>query len=339
MQDTRPIILVVDDATENIDILKEILREDYQVRFASSGEMALEVAQKTRPALILLDVLMPGLDGYQVCRQLKANPSLKWIPVIFVTAMGDDVDEARGFAAGAVDYIIKPVSPVIVKSRVRTQLALADVQRNLTAMVDERTRQLQETQHEIIRILGRAAEFKDNETGMHVLRMSKLSWLIGQALGLDPRELHLLEAAAPMHDVGKIGIPDHILGKPGPLSPAERGIMQEHAKMGSKIIGPQTSELLQTATIIASEHHEKWDGTGYPQGLAGSQIHLFARIVAVADVFDALTSKRPYKEAWPLTEAVALLQRESGHHFDPQVVTAFLSVLPQIQALVSEYSE
>jgi putative two-component system response regulator len=336
-QDARSIILVVDDTPENIDVISGILKTDYQVRFATSGTMALQVVQKVRPDLILLDVMMPQMDGYQVCRALKANPSWRWIPVIFVTALSEDVDEAYGFEVGAVDYITKPVSPLIVKSRVRTHLTLADVQKDLAAMVEKRTVELNATQHEIIRILGRAAEYKDNETGMHVLRMSKICYLIGQAYGLDPRELHLLETASPMHDIGKIGIPDHILGKPGRLDVKERAIIEQHAKIGSNIIGPQTSELLRMATIIADQHHEKWDGTGYPLGLRGEEIHLFPRIVAVADVFDALTSRRPYKEAWNFEDAVELIQQERGRHFDAEVVDKFISVLPQIRLIVKDF--
>jgi len=336
-KDTRSIILVVDDTLENIDVISGILKQDYQVRFATSGAMALQVVQKVRPDLILLDVMMPQMDGYQVCQALKANPSWRWIPVIFVTALSDDVDEAYGFEVGAVDYITKPVSPLIVKSRVRTHLTLADVQRDLAAMVRERTAELSETQHEIIRILGRAAEFKDNETGMHVLRMAKICYLIGQSYGLDPRELHLLEAAAPMHDVGKIGIPDYILGKPGRLDVEERVIIEQHPQIGANIIGPQKSELLQMATVIADQHHEKWDGSGYPLGLRGEEIHLFSRIVAVADVFDALTSKRPYKEAWKFEDAVEQIAKERGKHFDPEVVDKFVSVLPQIRCILQDF--
>ena len=331
--DTRQTVLVVDDTKENIDVLNGILKHDYRVRFATSGAMALSIAEKTRPDIILLDVMMPEMDGYSVCVRLKENPLTKYIPVIFVTARNDEVDEAYGFEVGAVDYIIKPVSSVIVKSRVRTQLALADQQRELAAQVSAKTRQLHETQLDIIKILGRAAEFKDNETGMHVIRMSEYCYLIALECGLDEREADLLRNVAPMHDIGKIGIPDSILQKPGKLDPAEWDIMKTHAGMGVEIIGSQNSELLRAVKIVAGQHHEKWNGNGYPKGLSESHIHLFSRIVAIADVFDALTSKRPYKDAWPVGKAVALIKEESGRQFDPQVVAAFEKALPEIERI------
>ena len=342
MNETGPkqIILVVDDVPENIEILDGILRSQYTVKAALSGEKALKIAmQIDAPDLILLDIMMPDMDGYEVCKQLKAQICTRNIPVIFVTAMGEIENEARGFELGAVDYIIKPVSPAIVRARVRTHLALYDQNRVLEQKVKERTSELHATRLEIIRRLGRAAEYKDNETGLHVIRMSHYCRLIAQNSGMKEDDVELLFNAAPMHDVGKIGIPDHILRKPGKLDPEEWEIMKQHAEIGTRIIGQHSSELLETARILALTHHEKWNGTGYPRQLRGEQIPITGRIVAIADVFDALTSVRPYKAAWPVEKAVALIKNERGEHFDPNVVDCFLNVLSEILKIKEKYAE
>jgi len=337
--DAKYTVLVVDDTKENIDVLNGILKQEYRVKFAISGEMALSIAEKSKPDIILLDIMMPEMDGYEVCHRLKENPVTRHIPVIFVTAKNEEVDEIQGFEVGAVDYITKPVSPPVVKSRLKTHLALANQQRELEIQVAERTSLLNDTRMEIVRVLGRASEFKDNETGMHVMRMSGYSYEIALEYGLDPREAELLQSVAPMHDVGKIGIPDCVLQKPGKLDADEMDIMRTHAMIGCEILGTQNSALLKTARIIAGQHHEKWDGNGYPKGLKDTGIHLFARIIAVADVFDALTSKRPYKEAWSVEDAVALIRSESGKHFDPDVVDAFNRALDRILEIKIQYSE
>lgn len=339
MSEVRYTVLVVDDTRENIDVLNGILKQSYRVQFATNGLMALNIAQKHRPDLILLDIMMPEMDGYEVCRRLKENPVTRHIPVIFITAKNEEVDEVLGFETGAVDYITKPVNPAIVRSRVHTHLALFNQQRELESMVAKRTQQLNNTRMEIIRVLGRASEFKDNETGIHVVRMSEYSYEIALAYGLDSREAELLRQVAPMHDVGKIGIPDHILQKPGKLDTDEFRIMQEHARIGSEILGSQSSELLKHARVIAFQHHEKWNGTGYPLGLKETEIHIFARITAVADVYDALTSNRPYKDAWPQEKAVALISEEKGSHFDPEVVEAFLRAFPDIKRIQETHHE
>lgn len=335
MTDARYSVLVVDDTRENIDVLNGILKQNYRVQVATNGMMALNIAEKHRPDIILLDIMMPEMDGYEVCRRLKENPVTRHIPVIFITAKNEEVDEVLGFETGAVDYVTKPVNPAIVRSRVQTHLALFNQQRELERMVAIRTAQLNDTRGEIIRVLGRASEFKDNETGTHVVRMSEYCYEIALAYGLNAEEAELLRQVSPMHDVGKIGIPDHILQKPGKLEPEEFELMQAHARIGSDILGVQTSELLKHARIIAFQHHEKWNGGGYPQGLKAGEIHLFARITAVADVFDALTSSRPYKEPWSPEKAIALICEESGKHFDPEVVAAFVRALPRIQRILS----
>ena len=333
-------ILVVDDTPGNIDILQGILSPAYRVKVAASGARALEIAAQTEaPDLILLDIMMPGMDGYEVIRRLKADPLTRAIPVLFITAKESPEDEQKGFDLGCVDYITKPISAPRVRARVRTHLALRDQNRVLEGLVHERTRELQETRLEIIQRLGRAAEFKDNETGMHVIRMSHASRIIALELGLPEAEAETLLHAAPMHDIGKIGIPDRVLQKPGKLDAEEWAIMRRHPEIGHGIIGGHRSALLKMAAEVALTHHEKWDGSGYPRGLRGEAIPQTGRIVAVADVFDALTSVRPYKPAWPVEAAVGELIKCSGAHFEPRVVDAFLARLPDILAVTAAFGD
>ena len=324
-------ILVVDDIPDNIDLLTEVLAADYHIRVATSGEKALKIVYSDNPPdLILLDIMMPGLSGLEICRRLKANPDRRRIPIIFVTAMTSIADEERGLEIGAVDYITKPISPPIVRARVRTHLALYDQSRELERMVRQRTHELITTRQQIIRRLGRAAEFKDNETGNHVLRMSHYSRLIAEAHGLGTEAADIVFSTAPMHDIGKIGIPDSILLKPGKLDADEWEIMRQHPLMGAEIIGKHDNELLETARIISLSHHEKWDGSGYPLGLKGEEIPLEGRIVALADVLDALLSKRPYKPAFSVEHSLELIEAESGRHFDPALMVALKKALPEI---------
>ncbi|OZB11408.1 MAG: two-component system response regulator, partial [Marinobacter sp. 34-60-7] len=301
-------LLIVDDEPVNLNVLRTILSDDYELLFAKDGQRALTLANAERPDLILLDIMMPAQSGYEVCAALKASSATRAIPVIFVTALSDVDDEARGLELGAADYITKPVNPAIVRARVRNHLSLVHL--------DE----LKSTRLAIVQRLGRAAEYKDNETGMHVIRMSHASQIIALAAGCSQSWAENLLNAAPMHDVGKIGIPDAILQKPGKLDSHEWEIMQRHTTIGAEIIGDDGSELLRMAKAIALGHHEKWDGSGYPNGLRGTEIPLEARIVAIADVFDALTSERPYKSAWPVDDAVQYIRNESGRHFDPDLV-------------------
>ncbi len=337
---TQSTILLVDDVADNIDILNAILSPHYRTRVALNGEKALRIAGSANPPdLILLDIMMPGLSGYDVCQQLKANPDTRDIPVIFVTAMTEVEDEKRGLELGAVDYITKPVSPPIVLARVRTHLALYDQNRELARQVRERTAELFNTRQQIIRRLGRAAEFRDNETGNHIIRMSHFCRLIGAAAGLGEKSVEILYNASPMHDVGKIGIPDHILLKQGKLDDEEWAIMRRHPEIGAEIIGQHSDELLQTAWMIALCHHEKWDGSGYPSGLKGEQIPLMARIAALADVFDALTTVRPYKRAWSVEEAVSFIESQAGSHFDPALIEPFKRVLPDMLRIREEFSD
>jgi len=325
--DTRQLLLLVDDEATNLQVLRHILQEDYRLLFAKDGAKALEMAERERPDLILLDVMMPGMTGYEVCQALKQQPELESIPVIFVTALADVDDETRGFSVGAVDYITKPVSPPVVRARVRTHLSLV------------RMDELRQTRLQIVQRLGMAAEYKDNETGLHVIRMSHFSKVLALAAGLSEAAAEDLLNAAPMHDVGKIGIPDAVLRKPGKLDEQEWAVMRQHVEIGARIIGEHPSGLLRTAQRIALTHHEKWDGSGYPNGLSGEDIPLEGRIVAIADVFDALTSVRPYKAAWSVEDAVALLHRESGRHFDPRLVELFVQQLPAILEIKERWAE
>lgn len=325
-------ILAVDDTPENLDVLRATFGSEYRLKVVTDGAKALHIAWGLDPPdIILLDVMMPDMDGFEVCRRLKADPRSVKIPVIFITALGHERDQLRGLELGAVDYLQKPINPMLAKVRVRNQLALYDHRRELEIAVKERTRELTETRMQIILRLGRAAEFKDNETGDHIMRMGEYCRMIALQAGLDQGTAELLYHASPMHDVGKIGIPDKILMKPGKLDAEEWVIMRTHPSLGAEIIGDHSDPLLHAASLIALTHHEKWDGSGYPSGLQAEDIPLFGRIVAVADVFDALTSQRPYKSAWPISEAVELMEREKGKHFDPDIVEAFHRALPQMQ--------
>ncbi|MGL1934497.1 MAG: response regulator [Fibrobacterales bacterium] len=338
MDRNKQTVLIVDDVPENIQILLEILSDTYAVISATNGKKALSLALSSPPDIILLDIMMPEIDGYQVCRELKNDVSTKDIPIIFVTAKNDEIDEEIGLELGAVDYISKPINPYLVVLRVKSQLELKKHRDDLEEIVKLRTLEIEETRLDIIRKLGKAAEFKDDDTGQHVIRMSRYSYLIAQAYGLPEKECELILQASPMHDLGKIGIPDKILQKPGKLDPEEWKIIQTHAQVGANILGTHHSELINVATIIAVQHHEKWDGSGYPKGLKNKNIHIYARIVAVADVFDALTSKRPYKEAWPIARALDVMRETIGTHFDPKVFAAFESILDEILKIQSEHS-
>ncbi|MBF0159530.1 MAG: response regulator [Magnetococcales bacterium] len=343
----KPIILVVDDTPENIDVLRGALSGAYTIRPALSGHVALKaVAIAPHPDLILLDIMMPGIDGYETCRQLKANPTTSSIPVIFVTAMSRDTDELLGLQLGAVDYITKPFSIPIVQARVKTHLLLNNQKRLLEDQVAERTellqrrnRELEATRLEMIRQLGRAAEYRDNETGLHVIRMSHFVRLLAIQAGVAVHDADQIMFAAMMHDIGKIGIPDQLLLKPGKLTDDEFAVIQQHPDMGYNIIGPQDSELLQMAATIARTHHEKWDGSGYPLRLRGEDIPLVGRLTALGDVFDALTCKRPYKEPWPVDRALELIHDQAGRHFDPTLATLFVQLKPQLMAIMEQHQD
>jgi len=347
LDNTLKTLLIVDDAVENLTVLDALLRPLYQIRVATSGEKALRIAvSEPRPDLILMDVMMPGMDGYQVFDYLRADPATRDIPVIFVTAMDSPEAELRGLDAGAVDYITKPLVPSIVLARVRTQLELKQARdwlsnKNafLEAEVARRMLENEITQEVSIRALAHLAETRDPETGNHILRTQGYVRELALRLRdhprfsdtLDERYIDLLHRSAPLHDIGKVGIPDVILLKPGPLTPEEWQVMKTHAKLGAEAIeqaerdAARPVEFLRLAKEIAHWHHERWDGSGYPDGLVGEAIPISARLMAVADVFDALISPRVYKPEMSLDLARDMIMQERGQHFDPDVADAFLS--------------
>ncbi len=311
-------ILIVDDEPQNLAALEQILSDTYLLVFARNGAEALTAVHKHAPSLILLDIEMPGMDGYAVCRQLKANVGTEDIPVIFVSGLSTVGDEATGFDVGAVDYIVKPVSPPIVRARVRTHLSLV------------RASHLEQSHNDAIHMLGEAGHFNDNDTGVHIWRMAAYAGALAQASGLPIEVCKQIELAAPMHDTGKIGISNAILKKPGKLDAAEWVEMKTHPRIGHDILAKSHAPLFVMAAEIALRHHERWDGSGYPDGLAGTAIPESARIVTMADVFDALAMKRPYKEPWPIDRVMATLHESSGSHFEPRLVQIFEAILPRI---------
>ncbi len=332
-------ILAVDDTVENLDIIKGILVPEYTVLAATNGDLALKIAEKKKPDLILLDVMMPGMDGYEVCRRLKSNRELESIPGIFVTAKTAEQDEYAGFAVGAVDYLAKPVNAMIVKARVKTHLSLADQKRACERRVQQATADLMQNQYDAIEMLGDAGHYNDTDTGVHIWRMADYAELLARAINWPVDEQKKIKLAAPMHDTGKIGISDEILKAKRKLTVDEFEIMKTHTTIGYQILNKSNTPLFQMAAEIALRHHEKWNGSGYPDGLAGDQIPMSARIVAVADVFDALTMKRPYKEAWPIEKAFDLLHKDAGSHFDPNLVEVFESIKDEVLAMKASWDE
>lgn len=359
--DNRPAtILVVDDAPANLSLVAGLLNPDYRVKLASSGHKALELVRRSPPDLVLLDVMMPELDGYEVCRLLKADERTAHIPVIFLTAMQDAADEARGFEVGGADFIHKPIRPAVVQARVRTHLqnkAFQDFLRQsnatLQTQLDRRLAQLDRLRDSTLFVMISFAEFRDQETGNHVKRTQEYVRVLGTQLWrdglhldqLNPQSIELMAKSAPLHDIGKVAIPDHILLKPGKLTPEEFEVMKTHAMQGWEMLqraaqrmGDDT-DFLPYAMEIARHHHEKWDGCGYPDGLAGQAIPLSARLMAVADVYDALISRRPYKEPMPHDEARRFIEQGSGAHFDPDIVRALQITQPQLIDIATQWQD
>jgi putative two-component system response regulator len=361
MVTSLPTILIVDDTPENLSVLGELLQSSYRVRAANSGRRALQIALGTpAPDLILLDVMMPEMDGFDVLAELRSKPATQHIPVIFVTAMDGTADEERGLDCGAVDYITKPIRPAIVLARVRSQLELKqarDLLRNqntyLESEVARRMTENQLIQDISILALARLAETRDPETGNHLRRTQEYVRTLANSLRehprfsdfLDDQTINALAKSAPLHDIGKVGIPDYILLKPGPLTPEEWVIMRTHAKLGSDAIAQAELDatghvdFLALAKQIAHYHHEKWNGSGYPDGLVGDAIPIAARLMALADVFDALICKRVYKSAMTFEEAREIITRDSGTHFDPDIVQAFTENLDRFKAIAETYKE
>ena len=352
-------ILVVDDEATMRRLLEKLLRlEGYDVLLASSGEQALVELFKHGADTVLLDMRMPGMTGLEVCRQIRSHPKTLHTPVVFITAVNDRELRRRGMEAGADDFLSKPFDEVELLARIRNSVRvrryydnLEQQREQLEVAVHERTAALNEaiakltqiqvdlraSQEETIYRLSRAAEFRDDETGQHLQRMSRYCQLIGRRIGLDENTCELLRIASPMHDVGKLGIPDRILLKPGRLTHEEFAVMKGHAEIGYRILVGSDATPLKIAATIAYTHHEKWDGNGYPRALKGEEIPLSGRIAAVADVFDALTSARPYKPAWTLEDALELMKTNRGAHFDPNLVDAFFDALPEVLEIRSRF--
>jgi putative two-component system response regulator len=356
-------ILVVDDNPENIFFLGEILKNHYNLRAATNGKEALEILWKDNPPdLVLMDVVMPGMDGFEVCRLLKGRASSQNIPVIFVTALDESLDETKGFEAGGGDYITKPFQPSTVLARVKTHLALHDQNRILEEKVVLRTKALansaqtlNDTQDVTIFALATLAEYRDNETGGHILRTQRYVKALAKHLmsknkfktKLNPEIIELLYKSAPMHDIGKVGVPDSILLKPGKLTHDEFEEMKKHTVYGLEVIikseqtlgvDPKTS-FLRFAREIAYTHQEKWDGSGYPEGLKGESIPLSGRIMAIADVYDALISKRVYKPPITHKDTIRIIEHGKGSHFDPDLVDAFLEITEQFREIALNFVE
>lgn len=343
-------ILVVDDQPANVKLLQKSLELDgyRDIDVTTRPAEGLEMFRSRRHDLVLLDLNMPEIDGFQVMETMRViiDKEDDFLPVIVLTAQTDRESRLRALETGARDYLTKPFDRTELGTRIRNMLEvrlmhnqIRDQNKMLEQRVRERTQEIEETRLEIITRLGRAAEYRDNETGLHIIRMSKISALLAREAGLDEIECRLILNASPMHDVGKIGIPDGVLLKPGKLESDEWEIMKTHAEIGAEILSGNNSDLLQMARVIAQTHHEKWDGSGYPGGLAGEDIPLEGRIVALADVFDALTSERPYKKAWPVQDAIDFINEQAGKHFDPMLVEKFNQNLDEILRIRDTYAE
>jgi putative two-component system response regulator len=357
----RPIVLVVDDTPDNLKLMSGLLKDRYRLKVANGGERALAIARsEPLPDLILLDIMMPGIDGYEVCRRLKQEPSTRDIPVIFLTAKTDAADEEMGLQLGAVDYITKPISPPIVIARVETHLRLkasGDFLRDQAAFLEQevasRTQEITAIQDVTMLALVSLAETRDLDTGNHLRRTRHYIRVLAEHLRNHPRFATTLTEAyittlfksAPLHDIGKVGIPDRILLKPGKLTPDEYEIMKTHTILGREALEHAERELgievgfLRCAKEICQCHHEKWDGSGYPDGIRGDDVPICARLMAVADVYDALISRRVYKQGMSHDAAAEIIVGSSGSDFDPDVVTAFQATAPQLQAIASKFGD
>jgi len=320
-------ILIVDDEPSNLAIMRDILRDHYRLVFARTGAEAEAAVQRQRPAMVLLDIGLPDTDGVALCRRLKALDPHDAMRVIFVTGYRDVEHEEAGFEAGCVDYIVKPVSPPLVRARVAAHLALV------------RTSALERSHHDAILMLGQAGHYNDTDTGTHIWRMAAYARALALACGWEREAADQLALAAPMHDTGKLGIPHAILRKCGALDDAEWEVMRTHPAIGFSILSQSGAPLFQLAAEVALRHHEKWDGTGYPDGLAGTAIPESARIVALADVFDALSMHRPYKLPWTIDRITAHITENSGRHFDPALVACYLATLPELVAIKGKWLE
>ncbi|HED34230.1 MAG TPA: response regulator [Gammaproteobacteria bacterium] len=340
-------ILIVDDAPKNIQVVANILGDKrYDISYATNGRQALGLIEENKFDMVLLDVMMPEMDGYEVCREIKKNSFQNDMPVIFITAKTDKESLVEGFDSGGQDYITKPFNASELMVRVETHLKLKDFEDSQQVVIDNALAELKilnkeiiETQKEVIFTMGSIGETRSKETGQHVKRVAEYSRLFMLLSGLDRYEADLVAMASPMHDIGKVGIPDSILNKKGRLTEDEFEIMKTHAVLGYDMLKHSDRPIMRTAAIIALEHHEKWDGTGYPKGLEGKNIDLYSRITALADVFDALGSDRCYKKAWDDDRIFDLLKEQSGKHFDPELVRMFFDNIDDFFEIRSQYKD
>ncbi len=360
-QPDKKTILVIDDTAFNLTLMSGVLKKWYTVKEAASGAEALQQLQTDPlPDLILLDIMMPLMDGYEVCHRLKADPATAAIPVIFLTANVSSEDEEKGFELGAVDYITKPIKQKVVLARIKTHIALQaaanfleDKAQYLESEVARRSREIEAIQDVTILAMASLAETRDNETGNHIRRTQLYVFTLAEKLKTHPRfanfltehTIKLLFKSVPLHDIGKVGIPDRILLKPGKLTPEEFEIMKTHTTLGRDAIVTAERRLgvnvdfLTYAKEVAYSHQEKWNGSGYPEGLAGDAIPISARLMAVGDVYDALISRRPYKEPMPHNQAVQLIIDGRGTHFDPDIVDAFIALQDDFLAISQQYAD
>ena len=347
-------ILVVDDEERNLRLMEALLTPlGHEVILALNGEEALEKVREIPPDLILLDVMMPKMDGFELSRRLKGDEETSIIPIVMVTALEEVEDRIEALEAGADDFLSKPVDKTELKARVQSLLKvkayndhIRNYQKELEAEVAKRTNQLRQAYKKIrassletIYRLSKAAEYKEKYTGSHILRMSHYSAAVARKMGLKEVNVEAILYASPMHDVGKIGTPDRILLKPGKLNKDEWKIMKQHTINGGQILAGSDAGFIKLADVIALTHHEKWDGSGYPKGLKGLKIPLVGRIVAIADVFDALTSERPYKEPFSLEKSYSIIKERRGNHFDPDVVDAFFVIEDEILSIREKYKD
>lgn len=341
-------VLIIDDSDINLTLIKALVLKlgDCDTVLFNNAVLGLEWCRSNVPDLVIVDYMMPDMDGLKFISAFRALHGRDEVPVLMITANDQRDVRYEALLGGANDYLIKPIDRVEFSARVRNMLSLrtgqkflSDRAKHLAVLVDEQTRAIREREKELIFRMSRAAEFRDPETGAHIQRMAHYSQSIACGLGLDLAAQKLILEAAPMHDVGKIGIPDYILLKPGKLTPEEFEVMKGHSRLGYELLKDSGSDILRAGAEIAISHHEKFDGSGYPYGLKGHDIPIFGRIVAVADVFDALTSERPYKKAWPLDEACRFLEEGRGKHFDPLCVEAMLAKWDQVQEIRRRFKD
>jgi len=350
----KPVLLIIDDLIQNIELMEaQLVSQDYEIRKATSGEAALAALCSTDVDLVLLDVMMPGMDGFEVTRRIRQNHELRRIPIILVTALRSIEDRVRGIDAGCDDFLSKPVDKTELIARVSSLLRVkayndlvknyqTQLERDVAARTVELKKafeQLKASSMDTIYRLSMAMEYKDEDTGAHIKRMSRYAAAVARKMGLHEPQLETILLAAPLHDLGKLGIPDAVLLKPGKLDAQEWEIMKKHSKIGADILKGSSAGYINLAETIARSHHEKWDGTGYPDGLKGTKIPIVVRCCSIADVFDALTSRRPYKEPFSVEEALKIISDGRGSHFDPAVVDAFFAIQPEILEIKREFAD